>query len=127
MKKWYFPNIWDIVFTVIITIILGVVGGLTWSNDVYWLFLIYIIISLGLTNLNMMSIQKIDRKNERKRKKIQKKIDNPQSSKSELPKNLKEIGSCFDYDSCFAAFKLLLGMLTTMILAIIFSIGKKEK
>ncbi len=123
MRKWYFPNIWDIVFTVIITIVLGAVGGLTWSNDVYWVFLIYII-SLGLVNLNKMSIQKIDRKNERKRKKIQKKIDNPRSPKSELPKNLKEIGSHFDYDSCFAAFKLLLGMLTTMILAIISSIGK---
>lgn len=123
MRKWYFPNIWDVVFTVIITIVLGVVGGFTWSNDVYWVFLIYII-SLGMTNLNKMSIQKIDRKNERKRKKIQKKIDNPRSPKSELPKNLKEIGNKFNYDSCFAAFKFLLGVLIMIILAIISSIGK---
>lgn len=124
MRKWYFPNIWDIVFIVIITIVLGVVGGLTWSNDVYWVFLIYII-SLGLTNINKLSIQKIDKKNAKKRQKFKKKhIDNPQSCIKEIPQCLKEIDMYFNYDSCFAALKLLLGTLATMVLAILSSIGK---
>lgn len=124
MRKWYYPNVWDFAITVIVTILLGVIGGLTWSNDVYWVFLIYIV-SLGLTNLNKLSIQKIDNKNAKKRKNFKKKhLDNPKSCIKELPQCLKEIDIYFNYDSCFAALKLLLGMLATMVLAILSSIWK---
>lgn len=97
MSKIYFPKI-DFVITLVITIILGAVGGLTFLNDAYWIFLIYII-SLGLTNLNKIWIKKIDKKNTKKRKKIQKKIDNPRrDSKKEMPNKLKEIDNNFDYE-----------------------------
>lgn len=124
MIKIYFPKI-DFVITLVITIILGAVGGLTFLNDAYWVFLIYII-SLGLTNLNKFSIKKIDKKNAKKRKKIQKKIDDPKSPKNKMPNKLKEIDNSFDYDSCFNALKFIIGMLTTIVLAIISTIGERK-
>lgn len=124
MRKWYYPNKLDFVITVMVTIVLGMIGGLTWLNDVYWVFLIYIV-SLGLTNLNKLSIQKIDNKNAKKRGKFKKKhLDNPQSCIKELPQRLKEIDNYFNYDSCFAALKLLLGMLAIMVLAVLSSVWK---
>ncbi len=124
MSKIYFPKI-DFVITLVITIILEVVGGLTFLNDAYWIFLIYII-SLGLTNLNKFSIKKIDKKNAKKRKKIQKKINDPKSPKNEMPNKLKEIDNNFDYDSCFNALKFIIGMLATIVLAIISTIGERK-
>lgn len=123
-NKIYIPPLTDIIITVLVTLVLGCTGGFTWKNDAFWILLIYIV-SWGFTNLNKRSIIKMDRKNDKKRKKFQKKhIQNPRSNKKELPHKLAGIDERFDYDSCFQAIKLVLGMLVTVILAIISDVGR---
>ncbi len=83
-KKIYIPLWKDIIITVLVTLVLGCTGGFTWKNDAFWILLIYIV-SWGFTNLKKKSIIKMDRKNDKKRKKFQKKhIQNPRSDKKEL-------------------------------------------
>lgn len=119
----YLPSKVDIIVTIFITVLLGYVGGLTWKNDVYYVFALYII-ALIITNLNKIVIRKRDRGNEKQRKSYQKKhVDNPRSDRKKLPRELEEMGSSIDYDTCFEAMKLLLGMIVTIVLAIIFSVG----
>ncbi len=127
MDRFYFPVI-DFIITLIITVVLVYVGGLTILNDVFWVFLIYII-ALGITNLNKLSIDKIDRKKEKGRKNYIKKMKNRRSPKNtaSFPKELKEIGTTFDYDVCFLVFKFALGMIVVMILAVISSMGHLQQ
>lgn len=116
-KKIYFP-LGDFIFTLFFTIILSYIGGLTIFNDVYCVFLIYIA-ALSLTNLNKISIEKIDRKNSRKRNRYKRHINNAKSPIKSMPLEIAEIGKNYDYDVCFATIKFLLGLLVVMPLAIV--------
>ena len=125
MKNFYFPKC-DFIITTIFTLVLLISGGITLSNDAFWVYIIYIV-SLGFTNLNKMSIKRIDSKTTNKRKRFEKKhINNPRSNKKILPRELKEIDNSFNYDTCFTAIKFVLGMIVVVFLAIITSVGHKQ-
>lgn len=125
MKKIYFPKC-DFVITLTVTLILIKTGGINLLNDAFWVFIIYIV-ALGFTNSNKSMIQKIDNKKASKRKLFKRKhLDNPKSNIKTLPHDLVELDSGFNYDSCFAALKLVIGLLVIIILATITSIGHKQ-
>lgn len=118
MKDRIYFNIVDFIINVIVTIILWCIGGFKLLNDGFFVLMIYII-SLALTNANMKNICKHDQGTRKARKRYEKSINNSRSPKKELPRNIREWGKNYDYDCCFEAIKLVLGMVVIIVLAVI--------
>ena len=120
IKEMYLP-LKDFAVTIAVTVVLICIGGINNENSVIGVFFIYVA-SVVLTNANKYSVLNHNQKNKKKQRHYMKKH---KVDVKNIPNNLRNWD--IDVDMSFQAIKLVIGLVVTMILAVIVSLGNEQE